>query len=126
MLQRLPKVAVVLTLSCSIGLHWDFLQSLAWMGMVINYSHNATLTEALVKTLDGKHPCALCKEIAKGKQSEKKSGFPLPLKKFEFLAVEAQFIFTAPRNSWRLVAADDFLKSVFRTPPTPPPRGVLA
>src|SRR5579862_6157893 len=103
MCQRLPKVAVVLALSCSIGLHWDVFQSLAWMGMVINYSQNTTLTEALAKTFDGKHPCALCKEIAKGKQSEKKSEFPLQLKKFEFLAVQAQFIFAAPKNFWHLI-----------------------
>jgi len=125
MLQRLPKVAVVLALSCSIGLHWDVFQSLAWMGMVINYSQNATLTEALAKTFDGKHPCALCKEIAKGKQSEKKSEFPLQLKKFEFLAVQAQFIFAAPKNFWHLITTDDCLKSAVLTPPTPPPRGVL-
>jgi hypothetical protein len=125
MFQRLPKVAVVLALSCSIGLHWDVFQSLAWMGMVINYSQNTTLTEALAKTFDGKHPCALCKEIAKGKQSEKKSEFPLQLKKFEFLAVQAQFIFAAPKNFWLLITTDDFLKSAVLTPPTPPPRGVL-
>ena len=94
--------------------------------MVITYSQNATLTKALVKTFDGKHPCSLCKEIAKGKQSEKKSEFPLPLKRFEFLAVKAQFIFGAPSAFWHMVAADDFLKSVLLTPPTPPPRAVLA
>ena len=93
--------------------------------MVINYSQNTTLTEALAKTFDGKHPCALCKEIAKGKQSEKKSEFPLQLKKFEFLAVQAQFIFAAPKNFWLLITTDDFLKSAVLTPPTPPPRGVL-
>ena len=64
--------------------------------MVVSYSEDATLREALVKTLDGKHPCALCKEIAKGKRSEKKSEFPLPSKKFDFLAAKAQFVFAAP------------------------------
>jgi hypothetical protein len=125
MLPRLPKVAVVIALSFSIGLHWDFFQSLAWMGMLINYSQKATLTEALVKTFDGKHPCALCKEIAKGKRSEKKSEFPLQLKKFEFLAVKAPFILSAPTHFWHLMVTDDHLKSVLRTPPTPPPRGVF-
>jgi hypothetical protein len=65
---RLPKLAVITALAGSIGLHWGFFQSVAWVGMVINYSHDAPLPEALVKTFDGKHPCCLCKEIAKGKQ----------------------------------------------------------
>jgi hypothetical protein len=124
-LSRLPKLAIVISLACSIGLHWTFFQSLAWVGMVVSYSQDAPLTEALVKTFDGKHPCELCKEIAKGKQSEKKSEFPLQLKKFEFLAVKAQFLFAAPTNFWRLVAADDYLKSILFAPPTPPPRSVL-
>lgn len=126
MLPRLPRLAVVIALSCLIGLHWTFFQSLAWVGMVVSYSQNATLKEALVKTFDGKHPCALCKEIAKNKQSEKKSESPVQLKKFEFLTAQAQFLFTAPTHCWLLSAADDGLKSVSFSPPKPPPRGVLA
>ncbi len=118
-------MAIVIALACSIGLHWAFFQSLAWVGMVVSYSQDATLKEALVKTFDGKHPCALCKEIAKGKQSEKKSEFPIQLKKLEFLAVKAQFIFAAPTKFWHPMATDDCVKSIFLTPPTPPPRGVL-
>ena len=100
MLPRLPKLAVVMALSCSIGLHWAFFQSLAWVGMVVSYSQNSPLKEALVKTFDGKHPCALCKEIAKGQRSEKKSESPLQLRKFEFLSAKAQFVFAAPRTFW--------------------------
>ena len=126
MFPRLPRLAIVIGLVCSIGLHWVFFQSVAWMGMVVRYSQDATFKEAVIKTFDGEHPCALCKEIAKGKQSEKKSESLLQLKKLEFLAVKAQFIFTAPMNSWYLPAFDDCLKSVLQTPPTPPPRGALA
>lgn len=125
MLPKLPKLAVVLALSCSIGLHWGLFQSLAWLGMVVNYSQDATLKEALVKTFDGKHPCALCKEIAKSKHTDKKSEFPVQAKKFEFLTAHARFIFTAPTHWWLLGATDDRLKSVGFTPPTPPPRGAL-
>jgi hypothetical protein len=121
----LTKAAVAVALASSIGLHWSFFQSLAWIGMVVTYSQHATLSEALVKTFDGKHPCALCKEIAKGKRSEKKSEFPPQLKKFEFLAAQPQFIFTAPSRYWLLTALDEYLKSVLFTPPTPPPRGAL-
>ena len=80
----MARLVTIIALASSIGLHWTVFQSLAWLGMVVNYSHNGTLKEALVKTFDGKHPCALCKEIAKGKQSDKKSEFPPQLKKFEW------------------------------------------
>lgn len=126
MLPRLPRLAVVLALSCSIGLHWAFFQSVAWMGMVVSYSQNSNLTEALVKTFDGKHPCALCKEIARGKRSEKKSESQLEVKKLEFLAGCAQFIFSAPTHCWLLRVPDECLKSVSFSPATPPPREVSA
>ena len=84
MFYRLPKLAIVAALACSIGLHWGFLQSVAWVGMVVNYSQDGTVGEAFAKTFDGKHPCALCKAIAAGKKSEKKSEFPVAGKKFEF------------------------------------------
>lgn len=125
MLQRLPRLAVVIALASSIGLHWAFFQSVAWMGMVISYSQQAGFQQALVKTFDGKHPCALCKEIARDKQSERKTTFPLELKKFEFLCVQARFVFTAPAEFWYLRGTEDCLRSVVQPPPTPPPRAGL-
>jgi hypothetical protein len=119
---RLTKAAVAVGLACSIGLHWGFFQSVAWVGMVVNYSQNATFTEALVKTFDGKHPCALCQGIARGKQSERKSQFPPELKKFEFLTADAQFIFSAPTHCWVLKHPSERLNSVSFRPPSPPPR----
>lgn len=107
-------------------MHWALFQSVAWLGMVVSYSQDAPLKEALVKTFDGRHPCALCKQIAKGKQSEKKTEFSFELKKFEFLTTTAQFIFTAPTHFWHLAAAEESLSSVSLSPPTPPPRALPA
>ena len=59
-------------LSFSIGVHWEVLQSVAWFGMVINYSQGTSLKEGLSKTFDGKHPCCLCKMVQAGKKSENK------------------------------------------------------
>lgn len=125
MFSRLPKLATVAVLACTIGLHWALLQSVAWVGMMVNYSQDAPLTEALLKTFDGKHPCCLCKAIAAAKKAEKKAEFPIQLKKLEFLTVEARFIFSAPTDFWRVTTAEDRPRPVLLTPPTPPPRGVL-
>ena len=81
---RLSRLAIVVALACSVGLQWGFLQSVAWLGMVVRYAQDETVIKALARTFDGKHPCALCKAIAKGKQAEKKAEFPDARKKFEF------------------------------------------
>jgi len=90
--------------------------------MVISYSHEASLTEALAKTFDGKHPCKLCKNIAESKQSEKKADSDLDLKKFEFSFVASAFIFSAPAFLDNPRLANSFAPLLIKTPPVPPPR----
>jgi hypothetical protein len=80
---RLSRLVVVAALTCSLGLHWAMLQSVAWVSMVVTYSQESPLKEAVAKTFDGKHPCPLCKEIAKGKQSERRHGAGIVVKKLE-------------------------------------------
>jgi hypothetical protein len=121
-LHRLPRIAIVAALACSIGLHWELFQSVAWVGMVVSYSQYAPFREALAKTFDGKHPCALCKQIAKGKQSEKKSASTPAGKKFECLYSSAAFVFTAPSHCWETCWPNGSLGSLTRSPPVPPPR----
>jgi len=65
------RFATVLVLVLSLGLHWAFLQSVAWVGMIVSYSHDASLAEAVSRTFDGKHPCCLCEMIQKGRADEK-------------------------------------------------------
>lgn len=67
----LAKSLVVLTLVLSLGLHWAVLQSVAWAGMLVKYSQDASFSEAWSKTFDGKHPCKLCTSIQKGRAEEK-------------------------------------------------------
>ncbi|HEY2951339.1 MAG TPA: hypothetical protein VGK40_02085 [Verrucomicrobiae bacterium] len=63
------KMAVALALVLAIGGHWAVLQTAAWVGMVISYSQDSPLKEAVVKTFDGRHPCKLCKAVQAGKTS---------------------------------------------------------
>lgn len=53
-----------------VGGHWGMLQVMAWTGMVISYSRDASLAEALSLTFDGEHPCALCCEVRDGLASD--------------------------------------------------------
>ena len=93
--------------------------------MVVSYSQDAPLKEALVKTFDGKHPCALCKAIAKGKKSERKSEFPVAGKKFEFSYSATVFVFSAPTHFWKTAGFDLGADSLSHAPPVPPPKLAL-
>lgn len=52
------------------GGHWIALKTVAWVGMFVENQRNTSLVEALEKTFDGQHPCALCCAIEKGQQDE--------------------------------------------------------
>ena len=117
---------IALALASSIGLHWTFLQAVAWAGMIVSYSQEAPLGEAVAKTFDGQHPCTLCKQIAKGKQSEKKSDYKFELKKLEFPYTPFAFIFRSPSSFREMCAGDDEADLLTHAPAIPPPRSLLA
>ena len=57
----------------SAGGHMALLQGVAWATMIRDYSHTGSVTAAVEKTFDGKHPCAMCKKIAAQRSHEEKS-----------------------------------------------------
>jgi hypothetical protein len=124
-LKKLPRILIALALASSIGLHWAFLQVVAWTGMVISYSQDGTVTEAVVKTFDGKHPCCLCKQIDAGKKSERKTTVSITLKKLELIS-NSSLISVKAAADFNIVAASfgPPLQLSYQ-PPTPPPRGLL-
>ena len=123
---RWSKFILVLALACSIGLHWAFFQSLAWTSMLADNLRRDSLAQAVTHTFDGQHPCQLCKAIADGKKSEKKSEWTPCFKTFEFPPATADFVLTAPARFALPSRADTFARTLAETPPTPPPRRALA
>ena len=116
------RLAVAAALICAIGGHWALLQSIAWTGMIINFSQNSTWKEALIKTFDGKHPCQLCKAVAEGKKSERHQQWDKPDTKLDFfcwakdIVFDRRISFEVPRFS------PPFIPALFESPPVPPPR----
>src|ERR1700723_2091760 len=82
-LLRFSRWLLIAALFLAIGGHWAVLQTVAWATMIVDYSRSGALTEAVQKTFDGKHPCQICTEIQKSRQSDKKQESLLLSKKVE-------------------------------------------
>jgi len=120
--RRFSKIAIVCGLACSIGLNWAFLQAIAWANMVTVYSRDVSLAVAISKTFDGKHPCMLCKSIAEGKRTEKKSKETNEVKKLEFPCA-INFSLSGSIARYSPILFEPSLGSILpHGPPAPPPR----
>ena len=71
---RFGQVLMIAALLAASGGHWVALQSVAWGTMLVDYGRTSRFCEAVSKTFDGNHPCALCKSIEKSRAAEKKTG----------------------------------------------------
>jgi len=125
-LRKLTHWSIVFALVFSIGAHWAILQSVAWLGMAVSYSHNSTLKEALSKTFDGFHPCKLCKVVQEGKSSEKKPDAPKPFNKIDLIAFSATLILDGPAVEFFSFGPLPVTSPLGKSPPTPPPRQIPA
>ena len=69
--QRLATTISVTVLAFTLGLHWVMLQSLAWVSMTISYTGEASVYTAIIKALDSKTTCVLCRVVDAGKKAGK-------------------------------------------------------
>jgi len=121
--KRLGKIFLVLALAAMLGAHWTLLQTVAWTTMLADNLHSGSFCNAVTKTFDGKHPCPLCKAIAVGKQSEKKTEFSLQSQKLEFPPANENFALIAPSQFQLLPLENSSAKSLAQKPLLQPPRG---
>jgi hypothetical protein len=121
--KRLGKIFLVLALVAMLGAHWTLLQTVAWTTMLADNLQSNSFQVAAEKTFDGKHPCCLCKAIAAGKQSEKKTEFSFPSQKLEFPPLKENFVLIAPSQFQLLPLANFSAQSFAQKPLLQPPRG---
>jgi hypothetical protein len=121
--KRIGNIFLIVALLATTGAHWAVLQSVAWTTMLADNLRAASLTQAVERTFDGRHPCPLCNAIAAGKKSEKKTEFPLQTQKFEFPPMPEKLVFVAPSRFHLLPQTNTFAESLTQKPLTPPPRG---
>jgi hypothetical protein len=117
---------VVVTICLSLGLQWAALQGIAWTGMLISFSQEGSLIEAMEKTFDGAHPCALCKVVEEGEKQDQNTAVKSPLKKME--ALMAQVLTLIAPSGQRMIYPTLIERAVVRLAPPlgKPPRALTA
>ena len=125
-LRRPAQVLLVLLLVLTLGWHWALLQGVAWTGMLIRYSRTVSFSQAVGFTFDGKHPCALCIAIEKGKTSEKKQSKDQVDSKSKLdsavLSLVTVLVVHFPYPA--VPAPDSAAQPRLEEPPKPPPRAL--
>ena len=119
---RLGRWIIVLTVVFATGSHWFFLQSIAWVGMTVEFSRTEALGTALQKTFDGQHPCNLCKLVQEGQKAERKGDMKVSSQKFDLFCERTVGLTAEPMPFRNPVAIPQFPTPRLEAPPTPPPR----
>lgn len=108
------------------GGHLALLQTIAWGGMLADYSSNAPFSEAIGKTFGGEHPCSLCKVVEKSKDEEEKKPVLTSAMKID-VALPAPVKVPFPRWTPLEVGVPEYSRgfaAVYHAVPVQPPRGV--
>lgn len=125
------RLLLILVTVFSIGLHCAVVQMVGWVSMTVKYSKSNSLSEALVMTFDGSHPCELCKFVEKelGNTQDdsprvqgKKSDAKLP--PFTWRVNNIRSV-CHPCLWIAIVTSDVHIRTVRARPPLPPPREVM-
>jgi len=121
-LVRLGRLMLALAVCASLGLHWAALQAVAWTQMLVEYSQDAALGEAVKKTFDGEHPCNLCLLVKNG-QSEEKGQEAVPLtKRLDAVLAQADGAPTRFAPVAQFPISGQWAAGWLEIPPVPPPR----
>lgn len=123
------NIAIAVALFFGSGAQWLVLQSVAWTNMLITYSQDAPLSEAIQKTFDGQHPCQLCEHIQSAEKETQKedattSSSSSSLSNFlKAGALPGQLSITPPRGEYHSYPSVATRFSSRTTEPiAPPPR----
>jgi hypothetical protein len=106
------------------GGHWAVLQTFAWARMIVAYSAENTLAEAVSMTFDGNHPCPLCLKVEEARKQQRPQPITAEVRKLE-LFCEARACQAYP-TAWRRHPGTPFFSDLhldfIEAPPRPPPR----
>lgn len=129
LLPRIARLVVVATICLSLGMHWALLQGIAWTGMLISFAREGAVIEAVEKTFDGQHGCALCAKVKEGREADegqpKQNGQSLE-KKIDAVLVEMMRLVAPAAEEMTFAVTREILEPRNELPETPPPRRAQA
>ena len=114
----LSLTAAVFLLSQGHFLVW---QGFAWARMLQDFTQRETLSQAVVKTFDGRHPCSICRQIERTRQ-DRPAEVPVQLLKLDSIASTPAMGFFAPGRADWPPATQRFSRTEPAAPDSPPPR----
>jgi hypothetical protein len=104
--QRILRRTAVWTVSAAlfllVGGPWALVQAVAWGTMIMDFSKQGSVTEAVAKTFDGEHPCALCKKISQAKTGQSKAPAIVASTKKDFSLLAGQILCLSVPEGHRL------------------------
>ena len=107
------------------SLHLPVLQIGAWAGMILSYSRDASIAEAVSMTFDEEHPCPMCKAIKKQQTAERGELAPTSSLVRMILFLESPTAAVMHPLAWRAIDVPASSGSAFLPEPVvPPPRWV--
>ena len=121
-LRKASRLIVILALLASVGGHWAVLQSVAWTRMIIERTHADSFATAVKTTLDGEHPCDMCKRITEGKQSERQEEKVQVNVKLDMLCELRLIAIVPPSQPMSFPSSPTEGTPRAERPPVPPPR----
>lgn len=125
-MQKAGRVATILALCLSIGLHWAALQSFAWTTMLIEYAKDRPLRQAIEQTFDGKHPCQICKGISLAQHVPKRQSVQVTVNKLDLICATRSFRFVRHFEYLEYTGQATVISLREESPPVPPPRLALS
>jgi hypothetical protein len=122
--RHLATVLAIASVLLASGGHWLLLQSVAWGGMLISYSTTTSISEAISRTFDGKHPCKLCKVVQAGreKETERQTILPSPRVPDLFCELRRVIVPICQAELPQVASTPHRPNRLDHRPPTPPPK----
>lgn len=124
MIRAFGRTLTIIALCLSLGFHWLALQSVAWTAMLVTNARHVSLSEAVAETFDGKHPCHLCRVVAAGKKSDKKSQVVPAVAKMDLICTTRRWTCLPPFFPYVYPGLAVAFGQHIEGPPSPPPRSL--
>ena len=90
--------------------------------MMVRNTKQVSFCEAVKRTFDGAHPCALCHVVNKGKASEQKREMQTSFAKIDIVCVSRKIPLLPRQIPFEYITSNSRLCETDYSPPVPPPR----